>query len=284
MLDHFNVIIDTIIDLLNPFYDIAYPIAVILVLISVIIFAWRSTEVSTADEVDGQFTIPGRGTFNVINTDRSSTTNQTRSSTRNRGDRTSSTGSQQETEPETETSTEDDTPDAGDETETEININVRYLDESVMNCSFRPSQSLGHFKLSNWSNEDERKRVCLIYAGKALRDDKIQMRRIGLKEGDTMHAFYKNEPEQNNNRSENGSNSQTRNGSGGDSRNDQFDDDDFDELARYFLPLAGSLLIMTWFYVLSSPIMISVSTLVALLFITLIYTGFAIYNYRSLIF
>jgi len=44
MLDHFNVIIDTITDLLNPFYDIAYPTAVILVLISVIIFAWRSTE------------------------------------------------------------------------------------------------------------------------------------------------------------------------------------------------------------------------------------------------
>merc|ERR1712227_624763 len=268
MLDHFNVIIDTITDLLHPFYDIAYPTAVILVLISVIIFAWRSTEVSTADEVDGQFTIPGRGTFNVINTDRSSSTNQNRSSTtRRRGARTSSTGSQQETEP---------------ETETEININVRYLDESVMNCSFRPSQSLGHFKLSNWSNEDERKRVCLIYAGKALRDDKIQMRRIGLKEGDTMHAFYKNEPEPNNNRAENGP-SQARNGAG-DNRSDQFDDDDFDELARYFLPLAGSLLIMTWFYVLSSPIMISVSTLVALLFITLIYTGFAIYNYRSLIF
>ena len=112
-----------------------------------------------------------------------------------------------------------------------------------------------------------------------------------------MHAFYKNEPEPNNNRTENGP-SQTRNGAG-DNRSDQFDDDDFDELARYFLPLAGSLLsmptinisyklyvllVMTWFYVLSSPIMISVSTLVALLFITLIYTGFAIYNYRSLIF
>ena len=70
MLDHFNVIIDTITGnvtfvslsllfwleiinsnfisalqgLLNPFYDIAYPTAVILVLISVIIFAWRATE------------------------------------------------------------------------------------------------------------------------------------------------------------------------------------------------------------------------------------------------
>ena len=104
--------------------------------------------VSTADEVDGQFTIPGRGTFNVINTDRTSSTNQNRSSTtRRRGARTSSTGSQQETEPETETTTSEEVaPDAGDETETEININVRYLDESVMNCSFRPSQSLGHFK------------------------------------------------------------------------------------------------------------------------------------------
>ena len=36
--------------------------------------------------------------------------------------------------------------DAGDEEETEISINVRYLDESVKSCQFRPSQSLGHFK------------------------------------------------------------------------------------------------------------------------------------------
>ena len=36
--------------------------------------------------------------------------------------------------------------DSGDINEDEVNINVRYLDESVMNCSFRPSQSLGHFK------------------------------------------------------------------------------------------------------------------------------------------
>ena len=36
--------------------------------------------------------------------------------------------------------------DAGDENETEVAINVRYLDESVKSCRFRPSQSLGHFK------------------------------------------------------------------------------------------------------------------------------------------
>merc|ERR1711953_1409449 len=228
MLDHFNVIIDTITDLLNPFYDIAYPTAVILVLISVIIFAWRSTEVSTADEVDGQFTIPGRGTFNVINTDRSSSTNQNRSSTtRRRGGRTSSTGSQQETEPETETTTSEETaPDAGDETETEININVRYLDESVMNCSFRPSQSLGHFKLTHWTDAGERGRVCLIFAGKALRDDKMCMSRIGIKEGDTMHAFYKNPPESTTNSNSGGSTSPSQNPTAD-------DDDDFDELARY---------------------------------------------------
>ena len=59
----------------------SYPIMVVLLLTGVIIFAWRSTEgtiirflisyknskVSTDDEVQGQFTIPGRGTFNVIN-------------------------------------------------------------------------------------------------------------------------------------------------------------------------------------------------------------------------
>ena len=99
--------------------------------------------VSTADEVDGQFTIPGRGTFNVINTERSSSANQNRSN-RSRNERVSSPD--QETEPESETESEDVAPDAGDESETEININVRYLDESVKNCSFRPSQSLGHFK------------------------------------------------------------------------------------------------------------------------------------------
>ena len=89
--------------------------------------------------------------------------------------------------------------------------------------------------MSNWSNAEERDRVCLIFAGKALRDDTIRMSRIGLKEGDTMHAFYKNPPDPT---------TQSNRGQGQSSNQGQsFDDeDDFDELARYFLPLAGSLL------------------------------------------
>ena len=95
-----------------------------------------------------------------------------------------------------------------------------------------------------------------------------------------MHAFYRNVEERSNN---NGESSQSA-PSASSSTPSSPDGDDFDELARYFLPLAGSLLVMTWFYVLSSPIMLSISTLVALLFITLIYTGFAVYNFRSTIF
>ena len=96
-----------------------------------------------------------------------------------------------------------------------------------------------------------------------------------------MHAFYRNVEERNNNQNGESSSSQSTSTSATASTPEG---DDFDELARYFLPLAGSLLVMTWFYVLSSPIMLSVSTLVALLFITLIYTGFAVYNFRSTIF
>ena len=175
----------------------ATPIATVLILALTIVFAWRSTEgnllfwttssklnsVSTDDDVQGQFTIPGRGTFNVINP------NSGRSSSRTEAP--PSDGASQ--------SAENDEPeefDAGDETETEVAINVRYLDESVKSCRFRPSQSLGHFKRkisspfsflkfgfseANWADSSERQRVCLIYAGKALRDDKVKMSRIGLK-------------------------------------------------------------------------------------------------------
>jgi hypothetical protein len=288
MLDSFNVIIDTITDLLDPIFEIAYPFIIAIILVAIIIFAWKSTEVTTDDEVRGQFTIPGLRTFNVV-TDNRQLPDENRNirrrniETSNRHDMTSETDtdnnqtSDRQTEnPDTRTEVEHE---AGDLSEAEVNINVRYLDESVMNCSFRPSQSLGHFKLTNWSDADERGRVCLIFAGKALRDDRIVMARIGIKEGDTMHAFYKN-----NSTTESNSTSTNSDTTSATSTQNNEDDEDFDELARYFLPLAGSLLIMTWFYVLSSPVMMSVSTLMALLFITSIYTGFAIYNYRSLIF
>ena len=91
--------------------------------------------------------------------------------------------------------------------------------------------------VTNWTDAGERGRVCLIFAGKALRDDKMCMSRIGIKEGDTMHAFYKNPPESTTNSNSGGSTSPSQNPTAE-------DDDDFDELARYFLPLAGSLLSM----------------------------------------
>merc|ERR1711953_433037 len=226
----------------------AYPVVVSAIIICTIIFAWRSTEVTTDDDVRGQFTIPGRGTFNVINPSVRSAPTRTSNTNSSSGDDVTVTP-----QPEEETEY-----DAGDEDEGELNINVRYLDESVKSCTFRPSQSLGHFKQLNWTEPAERRRVCLIYAGKALRDDKIKMSRIGLKEGDTMHAFYRNveEPSTNDNDE---STSEERG-------NNPPEGDEFDELARYFLPLAGSLLVMTWFYVLSSPVVLSMSTVVALLF------------------
>jgi len=266
-LDSFQVLLDVLSDYVNyqAIIGAATPVATVLILALTIVFAWRSTEVSTDDDVQGQFTIPGRGTFNVINP--------------NSG-RSSSRAESPPTEGASPSSENDETEefDAGDETETEVAINVRYLDESVKSCRFRPSQSLGHFKQANWADTSERRRVCLIYAGKALRDDKVKMSRIGLKEGDTMHAFYRSPENERNNNPSSGASGNTQNVP------PPPDGDDFDELARYFLPLAGSLLVMTWFYVLSSPIMLSVSTLVALLFITLIYTGFAVYNFRSIIF
>ena len=95
--------------------------------------------VSTDDEVRGQFTIPGLRTFNVVTPDenrnlrRRNVPDSTENNINTESEASESTSSEVEHE-------------AGDMTEQEININVRYLDESVMNCSFRPSQSLGHFK------------------------------------------------------------------------------------------------------------------------------------------
>jgi len=88
----------------------------------------------------------------------------------------------------------------------------------------------------NWTNVEERQRLCLIYAGNPLRDDSIKMSQVGLKEGDTMHGFYKSAPTD-----PTAGQSASNNNASGTFQND-LEDDDFDELARYFLPLAGSLL------------------------------------------
>ena len=85
---------------------------------------------------------------------------------------------------------------------------------------------------------EERTRLCLIYGGNPLRDDSIKMSQVGLKEGDTMHGFYKTGPAN----PEAGSNETNNNSSQGFGNSGDTEDDDFDELARYFLPLAGSLL------------------------------------------
>ena len=105
------------------------------------------SSVTTDDEVRGQFTIPGLRTFNVV-TPQDENRNVRR---RNVGATSSNSGTNSEQTGEAEerrsSSTETENVfDSGDINEDEVNINVRYLDESVMNCSFRPSQSLGHFK------------------------------------------------------------------------------------------------------------------------------------------
>jgi len=276
----------------NQYWDVTVPFALSALLVAVVIFAWRSTEVNTPDEVTGQFTIPGRGTFNVVNTDASGVNNHTGVRLRNVGNTSQSTSGAAERSSNREStgsattsrngpSTTAPPPvhDQGDPNEEPVNIRVRFLDESVQACSFRPSQSLGDFKLRNWSNIEERKRLCLIYGGNPLRDDSMKMSRIGLKEGDTMHGFFKAEAAAQSNTGDNQAGANNNAPSHSD-----YEDDDFDELARYFLPLAGSLLVMTWFYVFSSPTPISISTMASLLFITGIYTGFAVYNYRHLIF
>lgn len=278
MLDNYAVVLDYITDLINLYWDVTIPFALFTLIIAMVIFAWRSTEVNTPDEVNGQFTIPGRGTFNVVNTEPTNVNiypgvrlRNVTHSTANASDTSSTAPSSNPAPPRVH--------DQGDPSENPVNIRVRFLDESVQACTFRPSQSLGDFKLRNWTNVEERQRLCLIYAGNPLRDDSIKMSQVGLKEGDTMHGFYKSAPPE----SESAGSSTSNNNTGNSTFQSDLEEDDFDELARYFLPLAGSLLVMTWFYIFSSPVAISMSTMAALLFITGIYTGFAVYNYRHLI-
>lgn len=282
MIDSYAVILDYITDGINQYWDVTLPCAVFTLVIGLVIFAWRSTEVNTPDEVNGQFTIPGRGTFNVVNTEPSNPNIYQGVRLRN-VNQAGEAGQDNESTPSTSRASTTPPPppvhDQGDPNEEPINIRVRFLDESVQACTFRPSQSLGDFKLRNWTNVEERQRLCLIYGGNPLRDDSIKMSQVGLKEGDTMHGFYKSAPTE---QPAGGGQSTSNNNSSQTFQND-LEDDDFDELARYFLPLAGSLLVMTWFYIFSSPVAISMSTMAALLFITGIYTGFAVYNYRHLL-
>jgi len=103
--------------------------------------------VHTPDEVNGQFTIPGRGTFNVVNTEPSNPNIYPGVRLRN----VNQSGSNDETESAPSTSTSPPSPpppvhDQGDPNEDPVNIRVRFLDESVQACTFRPSQSLGDFK------------------------------------------------------------------------------------------------------------------------------------------
>ena len=96
----------------------------------------------------GQFTIPGRGTFNVVNTD----TQPIRSATLSGSDLRRRTVNQSESsepsqsEPSSSSAPPPPVHDAGDLSETPVHIRVRFLDESEQSCTYRPSQSLGDFK------------------------------------------------------------------------------------------------------------------------------------------
>lgn len=100
---------------------------------------------NTPDEVNGQFTIPGRGTFNVVNTEPTNVNiypgvrlRNVTHSTANASDTSSTAPSSNPAPPRVH--------DQGDPSENPVNIRVRFLDESVQACTFRPSQSLGDFK------------------------------------------------------------------------------------------------------------------------------------------
>jgi hypothetical protein len=114
--------------------------------------------VSTPDQLQGQFNIPGRGTFNIIPD--STTAERAEQSPRTPPEglrrRHNLSGSSSESENSTRSadagnsSTEQPPAEAvydeGDLNEPELTTKIRFLDESEILCRFRPSQSLGDFK------------------------------------------------------------------------------------------------------------------------------------------
>ena len=119
------------------------------------------------------------------------------------------------------------------------------------------------------------------------------MSRIGVKDGDTMHGFYKTLPpepsseERNNNASS--STSHPRTGQ----HSPQLDEDDFfDEISRWFVPAIGGILGswlllncilpifsgVAWLYLITAPYPMTFSTHLSMFFITSVFVGFLIMN------
>ena len=183
---------------------------------------------------------------------------------------------------------------------------IRFLDEREILCRFRPSQSLGDFKSKNLKKiqgssnlgkniEDstERRRLCLIFGGMPLKDEKAKMSRIGVKDGDTMHGFFRTQPpepspeERNNNARTDSSHSRT-----GQYSPQLHEDDFFDEISRWFVPAIGGILGLlslfifvlrifsgvAWLYLITAPYPMSFSTHLSMFFITSVFLGFIIMN------
>lgn len=268
------------------------PAIVASLICAIFVFAWRSTEVSTPDRLEGQFNIPGRGTFNIIP---ESTTaerpEQTSTSPEGLRRRHNPSGSSSENSTQNSAQSADagnsrtEPPpteavfDEGDLNEPELTTKIRFLDESEILCRFRPSQSLGDFKRKNIEDSTERGRLCLIFGGMPLKDEKAKMSRIGVKDGDTMHGFYKTLPpepnpeERNNNASSSYSHPRTG------QHSPQLDEDDFfDEISRWFVPAIGGILGVAWLYLITAPYPMTFSTHLSMFFITSVFVGFIIMN------
>ena len=225
------------------------------------------------DDLQGQFNIPGRGTFNIV-PDSTTTERAERQSARttpeglrrrhnpsgNSSEAENDAGNSQNSADSGNSSTERPAAelfDEGDLEEPELTTKIRFLDESEILCRFRPSQSLGDFKRmfklttfvrknnsgKNIEDSTERRRLCLIFGGMPLKDDKAKMSRIGVKDGDTMHGFSKTLPpepspeERNNNTNRSGAHPRTG------QHSPQLEEEDFfDNITRWLVPALGGIL------------------------------------------
>jgi len=268
------------------------PAIVASLICAIVVFAWRSTEVTTPDRLQGQFNIPGRGTFNIIpESTAPERVEQTprRSPPEGLRRRHNQIGNSSESENYTRggdagnSSTEQPPAevvyDEGDLNEPELTTKIRFLDEREILCRFRPSQSLGDFKRKNIEDSTERRRLCLIFGGMPLKDEKAKMSRIGVKDGDTMHGFFRTQPpepspeERNNNERTDSSHSRT-----GQYSPQLHEDDFFDEISRWFVPAIGGILGVAWLYLITAPYPMSFSTHLSMFFITSVFLGFIIMN------
>lgn len=114
---------------------------------------------STPDRLEGQFNIPGRGTFNIIpesttaeRPEQTSTSPEGLRRRHNPSGRSSENSTQNSDQSVDAGNSRTEPPpteavfDEGDLNEPELTTKIRFLDESEILCRFRPSQSLGDFK------------------------------------------------------------------------------------------------------------------------------------------